>query len=76
MPAANGAVRGPDAEAVTVPIGTSLAQAQRMLLLATLRHYHHHKERTAAVLGISLKTLYNRLKECAADDRHVPVLPP
>ena len=76
MPAANDAVRGPNAEAVTVPIGTSMAQAQRMLMLATLRHYHHHKERTAAVLGISLKTLYNRLKECAADGRHVPVLPP
>ena len=35
-------------------------------MLATLRHYNHHKERTAAVLGISLKTLYNRLKEYGA----------
>ena len=26
-----------------------------------------HKERTAAALGVSLKTLYNRLKEYAAD---------
>jgi DNA-binding NtrC family response regulator len=25
------------------------------------------RERTTAVLGISLKTLYNRLKECAAE---------
>ena len=25
------------------------------------------RERTAAVLGISLKTLYNGLKECAAE---------
>ena len=37
-------------------------------MLATLRHYNHHKERTAAVLGISLKTLYNRLKEYAAEE--------
>jgi len=54
-------------EAVTLPIGTSMAQAERALILATLRHYQHHKERTAAVLGISLKTLYNRLKEYAAE---------
>jgi two-component system, NtrC family, response regulator AtoC len=45
-----------------------MAQAERALMLATLRHYNHHKERTAAVLGVSLKTLYNRLKEYAAED--------
>ncbi|MDP3614858.1 MAG: helix-turn-helix domain-containing protein, partial [Rubrivivax sp.] len=55
------------AEAVVLPIGTSVAQAERLLTLATLRHFNHHTERTAAVLGISLKTLYNRLKEYAAD---------
>jgi DNA-binding NtrC family response regulator len=54
-------------ESITLPIGTSLAQAERLLTLATLRHYKHHKERTAATLGISLKTLYNRLKEYAAE---------
>jgi len=36
-------------------------------MLATLRHYNHHKERTAAALGVSLKTLYNRLKEYGAE---------
>ncbi|MFM9916509.1 MAG: sigma-54-dependent transcriptional regulator [Rhizobacter sp.] len=54
-------------ENITLPIGTSMAQAERALILATLRAYHHHKERTAAALGISLKTLYNRLKEYAGD---------
>ncbi|HEY9108362.1 MAG TPA: sigma-54 dependent transcriptional regulator, partial [Roseateles sp.] len=54
---------------VTLPVGsTSIAEAERLLMLATLRHFNHHKERTAAALGISLKTLYNRLKEYAADD--------
>ena len=62
--AADGAAGGPS---LMLPIGTSLAQAERTLILATLRHFRHHKERTAAVLGISLKTLYNRLKEYAAD---------
>ena len=53
--------------AVVLPIGISMAQAERELILATLRYFHHHKERTAATLGISLKTLYNRLKDYAAD---------
>jgi DNA-binding NtrC family response regulator len=44
-------------------VGTSLADAQRELILATLRHYEGNKRQTAEVLGISLKTLYNRLKE-------------
>jgi len=55
-------------DSITLAIGTSMAAAERALILATLRHYHHHKERTAAALGISLKTLYNRLKEYAADN--------
>ena len=57
---------------ITLPIGTSVAEAERALMLATLRHYNHHKERTAAVLGISLKTLYNRLKEYAAEGAQPP----
>ncbi|MBG6082346.1 sigma-54-dependent transcriptional regulator [Rubrivivax gelatinosus] len=62
----------PQMEVVTLPIGTSMAQAERALIEATLRHYKHQKERTAAVLGISLKTLYNRLKEYAADGETLP----
>ncbi len=60
-------------ESIMLPIGTSLASAERTLILATLRHHHHQKERTAAALGISLKTLYNRLKEYAADGLEHPV---
>jgi DNA-binding NtrC family response regulator len=46
-----------------VNVGTSLAEVERRVILATLEHYGHQKERTAAALGVSLKTLYNRLKE-------------
>jgi DNA-binding NtrC family response regulator len=55
---------------ITLPIGISMVQAERALILATLERFEHHKERTAAVLGISLKTLYNRLKEYQAEDPH------
>ncbi|WP_137918947.1 sigma-54 dependent transcriptional regulator [Hydrogenophaga sp. 2FB] len=54
---------------VLLPLGISLAEAEQTLILATLKHYGRQKERTAAALGISLKTLYNRLKQYAADDK-------
>lgn len=44
-------------------VGMPLADAQRELILATLKHYDGNKRLTADALGISLKTLYNRLKE-------------
>lgn len=44
-------------------IGTALADAQREIILATLHHHRGNKRMTAETLGISLKTLYNRLKE-------------
>ncbi len=42
-------------------VGTSLTEVERRLILATLAHYDGDKKKTADVLGISLKTLYNRL---------------
>jgi DNA-binding NtrC family response regulator len=44
-----------------VRVGTSVAQAERSLILATLEELGGDKPKTAEVLGISLKTLYNRL---------------
>jgi DNA-binding NtrC family response regulator len=44
-------------------VGTPLADAQKEIILATLRHFSGNKRQTAETLGISLKTLYNRLKE-------------
>src|SRR5678809_569926 len=56
------------APAITVRVGSTLAEIERQVTLATLEHLGRHKEKTAATLGISLKTLYNRLKEYAAED--------
>ncbi|MFD1029104.1 sigma 54-interacting transcriptional regulator, partial [Paraburkholderia sabiae] len=46
---------------IDIPFGTSLDEADRRLILATLEHCGGVKTRAAEVLGISLKTLYNRL---------------
>ncbi|MEO8079356.1 MAG: sigma-54 dependent transcriptional regulator [Caldimonas sp.] len=56
------------APTIRVRIGATLADIERQVTLATLEHLGRHKERTAATLGISLKTLYNRLKEYASDE--------
>jgi DNA-binding protein Fis len=48
-------------DGVRVPIGTTMADAERDLLLATLRHCGGNKRRTADMLGVSLKTVYNKL---------------
>jgi len=48
---------------VIVPVGSTLAEADRRLILATLQRCGGVKKQTAAMLGISAKTLYNRLEE-------------
>ncbi|APR35377.1 sigma-54-dependent transcriptional regulator [Paraburkholderia sp. SOS3] len=53
--------------AITIPFGTSLAEADRQLILATLDQCGGVKTRAAEILGISLKTLYNRLVEYGND---------
>ena len=54
-------------------IGLSLAEVDRRLILATLERLGGNKKRTAEMLGISLKTLYNRLaayeREARAESR-------
>ncbi|WP_029000455.1 helix-turn-helix domain-containing protein [Azohydromonas australica] len=52
---------------LTLPVGTSMAEMERQLILATLHHCKQHKEQTAVMLGISMKTLYNRLREYATE---------
>ena len=51
------------APVLSIRVGTPLAEIERQVTLATLEYFGRHKEKTAATLGVSLKTLYNRLKE-------------
>jgi len=50
-------------DCVLLPIGSTLADAEQQLICATLTHCGGNKTRAADVLGVSLKTLYNRLNE-------------
>jgi DNA-binding NtrC family response regulator len=59
------ALRAADAS-LHIRVGSSIAQVERRLILATLDQLEGDKKRAAEVLGISLKTLYNRLNVYAA----------
>jgi transcriptional regulator with PAS, ATPase and Fis domain len=52
--------------AVTFRNGMSLAEVEQVVIMETLRRCQDNKTKTAAVLGISLKTLYNRLNQYRA----------
>jgi DNA-binding NtrC family response regulator len=52
-----------DRNFISIRVGTPLAEIEKRAILATLAACGGHKERTAEALGISPKTLYNRLKE-------------
>jgi DNA-binding NtrC family response regulator len=44
-------------------VGISLPETERRLILSTLESFGGDKKKTAEVLKISIKKLYNRLRE-------------
>jgi DNA-binding NtrC family response regulator len=57
---------------VRVPLGATLEDAEKALILRTLQFTGNNKTRAAEILGISLKTLHNKLKEYAAGHGSAP----
>src|SRR5262249_38447604 len=52
-----------DPDAVRLGVGTTVEEAERLLILKTLEATSNNKTRAAEILGIRLKTLQNKLKE-------------
>jgi len=52
-----------DGDSVRFAVGTTVDEAEKGLILRTLEHTRNNKTRAAEILGISLKTLHNKLKE-------------
>jgi DNA-binding NtrC family response regulator len=61
--AKSGAAQPVDAGAISLPVGTTVDEAERMLIVRTLEATGQNKTRAAEILGVSLKTLHNKLKE-------------
>ena len=45
-----------------VSVGRSIKDLEQELIMATLEHFDYNRQKTAETLGISQKTLYNRLR--------------
>ena len=52
-----------DSDAIQVKVGATVDEAEQLLILKTLESTGNNKTRAAEKLGISLKTLHNKLKE-------------
>jgi DNA-binding NtrC family response regulator len=64
------AVAGDGLGGIRFPIGTTVDDAERELIIQTLASTSQNKTRAAELLGISLKTLHNKLKEYEAGRSH------
>jgi DNA-binding NtrC family response regulator len=60
-----------DSSAITVRVGATVGEAERLLILRTLEATGQNKTRAAEILGVSLKTLHNKLKEYGRDQHEV-----
>ncbi|GAB5413687.1 MAG: sigma-54 dependent transcriptional regulator [Congregibacter sp.] len=54
---------------IPITVGMSMAECEREIIMANLSHNEGDKKETARILGISLKTLYNRLRDYEAEDQ-------
>ena len=71
LPNIRGAARAgarDQAGGVFIPVGTSMAEVERSVLLRTLDHFGGDKEAAARALGISSRTIYRKLAEEAPPD--------
>jgi two-component system, NtrC family, response regulator AtoC len=60
---------------IELSVGTSIAEAERRLIEATIQEQSGDKRAAAEILGVSLRTLYNRLKEYDGAQTEAPPAP-
>ena len=48
-------------DTITFPVGTPLEEVERQMIMRTIKKTNNNKTRAAELLGISLKTLHNKL---------------
>jgi DNA-binding NtrC family response regulator len=56
-----------DLSSIKFPVGTTVDAMERQLVLQTLQATGNNKTRAAELLGVSLKTLHNKLKEYGSE---------
>jgi DNA-binding NtrC family response regulator len=53
--------RSRNEDTITFPVGTPIEEMERQMIIRTLKKTNNNKTRAAALLGISLKTIHNKL---------------
>jgi DNA-binding NtrC family response regulator len=53
----------PFENSIAIPIGISFSEAERILILRTLESANNNQSKAAKILGLSRKTLHNKLKK-------------
>lgn len=56
-----------DPEAIPIRVGMTVDECEKALIFKTLEHTKQNKTRAAEILGISLKTMHNKLKQYGAE---------
>lgn len=62
----------PDPHATEALVGLPVADVERDLILATLRHTDGNRTHAANILGISIRTMRNKLREYAESGVAIP----
>jgi DNA-binding NtrC family response regulator len=63
VPAVAVAPTDSDAAFVRLPVGSTMTDAEQQMIRSTLVHTSGNKTRAAKILGISLKTMHNKVKK-------------
>ena len=63
LPPLAGTVSAPASASISLEPGVTVEEAESRLILLTLEHTRDNKTRAAEILGISLKTLHNKLNK-------------
>ena len=56
-------------------VGRTVADVERDLIIDTLGHYLGNRTHAANILGISIRTLRNKLRQYSADGTPIPAAP-
>ena len=59
-------------DGVSTWVGHTVADIERKLILETLRYCHGNRTQAAGILGISIRTMRNKLHEYAEDGIEIP----
>jgi DNA-binding NtrC family response regulator len=68
LPAYLQALRAGGQPTLTLPAGTTLAEAERLLILQTLERVGNNKAEAARQLGLDVKTIRNKLRSYGRDE--------